>query len=206
MPEPLVTPEFRLAFPQVFKPKAAKGSTREQYSIVMMFPKSADIKGMRKLLRDAVIEKFGPDTAKWPPHFRAAKFSERVSLDGKDGWPITDGDARGYDGAAGCFCVSAKANTDFKPLVVDINVQPVLDPAQVYGGLIARAQVGAWAYKHESGSTGCGFNLLKLQILRDDGTRYGGGMGGSAEDAFGPATTPAADDPANYAAPAGEEF
>jgi hypothetical protein len=68
----LITPEFRVAFPNVFKPQAMKGGT-PKFSVTMLFPQQdADLaqdEGMRPLRKAIVAAKiaaFGADKSRWP--------------------------------------------------------------------------------------------------------------------------------------------
>jgi hypothetical protein len=215
--EAIVTPFFRLSFPTVFKPRAAAGSTKETFSIQMIFidqapfyPKDAEgqiacpggmdpamfekLKAdyakdptlcvqLRRLLSQAAKEKWGEDRAKWPGVLRSIDLSTYVSPSGKDGWPIRDGNTVAWDGFAGHFFARAGANADRKPGVVDAMRNHITEPSKVYGGLIARAQINAWAYDN-AGNKGVSFGLNHLQIIKDDGTRFGGAAG-PVEEAFG---------------------
>ena len=165
----IVTPEFRLAFPEVFVPKAAPNSTREVYSINMLFDKTADLKNLRLLLRDAIIAKWGEDQSKWPAVLGKAKLATAVGI---KGWPIRDGDEVTWPGYPGNLF--ARASTTFQPQVIDRAKNEILDKNAIFGGLLCRAAVNAFAYDN-SGNKGVSLGLSILQVLKDDGTRYGGG-------------------------------
>ena len=59
----------------------------------------------------------------------------------------------------------------------------------MFGGLICRAQITAFAYD-SNGSKGVSFGLSNVQVLKDDGVCYGGGRQKPEEvfDAFGDAS------------------
>lgn len=181
----IITVPFRLAFPEVFTPKAGVEGGKEKYSISMLFPKdgSALIPSMpgngvlelRKLAFAAIKEKWGEDKAKWPANIKALDLKTYISPTGKDGWPLRDGDLVEWDGFAGQ--IFARASSQFAPGMVNAKLQPIIDKDAVYGGLICRAQVNAYAYD-SNGNKGVTFGLNNLQILKDDGTVFG-----SREDA-----------------------
>jgi hypothetical protein len=179
--ESIITAPFRLAFPEVFTPKASVDGGKEKYSITMLFPKDGSslvpsmpgngILELRKLALAAIKEKWGEDKAKWPAAIRAIDLRAYVSPNGKDGWPIRDGDMVEWDGFANTLFVRASAQ--FAPGMVDQKLHPIIDKAAVYGGLICRAQVNAYAYD-QKGNLGVSIGLNNFQILKDDGTIFGG--------------------------------
>jgi len=139
---------------------------------------------LRRAAVTACKEKWGDDKTKWPGILRAIDPLTHVSMNGKDGWPIRDGNTVSWDGFKGVFFAKAGANADRKPGVVDAMRNHITEPSKVYGGLIARAQINAFAYEHKTGGPGVSFGLNHLQIIKDDGTRFGGAAG-PVEEAFG---------------------
>lgn len=189
MGENIVTGAFRLAFPEVFAPKAGVKGGKEKFSITMLFPKDgsslvATLPGnglmeLRKLAFEAVKEKWGADRAKWPANLKNLDFKTAISPNGKDGWPIRDGDSVEWDGFAGNFFV--RASSQFMPGLANAKLQPIIDKQAVYGGLICRAQINAFVYD-SAGEKGVSFGLNNLQILKEDGVIFGGKN--SAENVF----------------------
>lgn len=174
--EPIVTGEFRLAFPAVFEPKAAPGSDNAKYSITMLFDaKDPGIALLKALARAACVAKWGEEPSKWPKGLRP---------------PFRNGEEVEWDGFAGK--IFARASSRQRPGVVNARCQDVIDPEAVFGGLICRAQINAFAYD-KAGNKGVAFGLNNLQILRDDGTRFSGRA--NARDVFEPVPeSPGADD------------
>lgn len=193
--ENIITIPFRLAFPEVFTAKAAVAGGKEKFSITMLFPKDKtplipSIQGdgvleLRKLIFAAIKEKWGPDKAKWPAGLKAVDLANYVSPTGKDGWPLRDGDLVEWDGFAKTIFVHA--GSMFPPGVVDYKLHPIIDKTAIFGGLICRAQVNAFAYD-TAGNQGVSIGLQNLQVLKDDGTMYGGRQNpAEVFDAFGSA-------------------
>lgn len=180
MSDSIITAPFRLAFPEVFTPKAGAEGGKEKFSITMMFPKDGSllipampgdgVLELRKIAFAAVKEKWGGDKSKWPANMKTLDFAKYVSPTGKDGWPVRDGDLVEWDGFAGMLF--ARASSQYQPGLVNQKLQPVIDKNAVYGGLICRAQVSAFAYDN-SGNKGVTFGLNNLQILKDDGVVFG---------------------------------
>lgn len=187
--EKVVTVAFRLAFPEVFEPKASAQGGKLKFSITMLFPDDgqplvktdggADLMALRRLAFAACKEKWGADRDKWPANLRTIDPKTYVSPTGKDGWPIRNGSLVEWQGFGGHTFI--RASSEYRPGVVDSRVKPILDRSMVFGGLICRAQVNAYAYDM-SGNPGVSFGLDNLQILKDDGTVFSGRE--KAEDAF----------------------
>lgn len=159
----VISPVFRIAWPNVFEPAKNKDGSDGLYSITMLFPKKADIDEMNILA-------WNKAKARWAERFEGLK--EGV-------WPkkvtcIRDGEDKaeeGYEYYSGMNW--AKATTKFKFPVVDRDGLPVTESAKVYPGVYARAFVDCYTYDND-GNKGVNFGLQALQILKD-GERFGGG-------------------------------
>lgn len=192
----IITAPFRLAFPEVFTAKASVQGGKEKFSITMLFPK--DLKNplipnmagdgileIRKLALAAIKDKWGEDKAKWPSKIKGLDLKNYVSPTGQDGWPIRDGDLVEWDGFAGTLFL--RASSQFPPGIVDQKLHPIIDKNAVFGGLICRAQVNAFAYD-TTGNVGVSIGLNNFQILKDDGVMFGGRQNAAEVfDAFGAA-------------------
>jgi hypothetical protein len=143
----VTTPEFRVSFPAVFKPKAFE-QQEAKYSIVMLFDKRVDLKDLKRAALNAAIEKWGPKEG-WP----------KIRLPFKNGDEKQD--LQGYPGT-----IVVNASSKQRPGVVDKAVQPILDESQFYAGCYARATLIAFAYD-KAGNRGIGFALQNIQKLRD---------------------------------------
>ena len=174
----ITTKPVRIAFPEIFTPGTDKNSGKSKYSCVLiMEPGSEAAMEIRKALHAAIIEA-QPDKAKWPPAFRNMDFKTHASTTGKDGWPIRDGDSVSWDGFAGKEFIKVTSNADGPksrpPYVVDRNREEILDSKELFGGLIVRARLSCRYYDHrESGSKGVSAYISGLQIIKDDGVRFG---------------------------------
>ena len=160
----VMTPIFRVSFPNVFQPKLNELSGKTEYSLVMLFDKKADLKEMKALAAGVAREKWGD---KIPAGIRN---------------PFRDGDVEkeGREGYKGVFFVNTKSNQ--KPGVVDENVQPIIEQEQFYPGCYARATVTAYAYDNK-GNRGVAFGLGNIQKVKD-GEPFSGRS--RAEDDFAP--------------------
>jgi len=164
------TPEFRVAFPHVFKPKKNNLSGDDEFCLVALFPKGANLNGLKKAAMDAVIETWGPDKNKWPKGlktpFKDQGEREKTNDDGSTSLPD------GYE--KGCVYLNLKSTQ--RPSVVDQAVQEILNPTEFYGGCWAIASVNAYTYDHTV-NKGVTFGLGNVQKSKED-------------DAFGNRSTP----------------
>ena len=169
----LITPKARLSFPNLFVPtKGMDGQGEPKYDAVLLFPKSTDISALRAAAEEAL-------NAKWPG-------KRPVNL--RD--PFRDGEQRELDGYAGMIYL--RVSSKVQPKVVDANVRPILDPAEIYAGAYVRASVAAYAYE-KNGNRGVAFGFRNLQKLAD-GERLGGAAS-RPEDDFSEAAAASAADP-----------
>lgn len=156
----VLTPEFRVSYPHVFKAQAPKPTDKPKFSITMLFPKDTDMSGIKEALKQAKIAQYGPDKSEWPDDLQS---------------PVVDGDSPKHaekEGYKGHWVIKASSNEDQKPSVVDQNVEPILTPGDFYPGCYARAHVLATCWEY-MGKVGVMFILDHVQKLRD-GKAFGG--------------------------------
>lgn len=160
MADSIVTPVFRLSFPQLFEAKAYKGSDKK-FSATMLFDaeaqKTDEFVAMLDAAKAAVIEKWGdkvPGDLKNP--FR--KGEEKPDLDGYE---------------PGMIFVSAKASEDYPPDVVDQAKKEITVRKEIYAGCYCRAVVVAFAY--DTFNNGVSFGLRAIQKVGDAPSFGGGG-------------------------------
>lgn len=172
MTDNVITPEFRVAFPYIFRPSRPmqEGGT-PKFTITMLFAKGMDISALTTTAEAALREKWGADPAKWPKNIRS---------------PFRDQGEKEFEG----YEEGAKfiiATTLQRPGLVDAQVQDIIDESDFYPGCYARASVRAFTYD-KAGNRGVAFGLQNVQKLRD-----GDSLGGRSrpEEDF----TPAGDTP-----------
>lgn len=151
----VITPKFRLSFPELFEPKAFDGQA-PKYSIQMLFDKKTDLSPLKAAVKKAIVDKWGQN----PPKGLVLPF--------KDG---NEKDLEGYEDK-----IVVSASTKFKPQVVDQKVEPILVADDIYAGCYARAAINAyaWEYKNAKGQVmkrGVSFNLESVQKLAE-GERF----------------------------------
>lgn len=166
----IVTPEFRVSYPHVFKPQAPKPADKKKYSITMLFPKGSELMGyapgptmeprtLQQVIRNAKLAEFGPKE-NWPEDLES---------------PVVDGDGpklKDKEGYPGHWVLKAVSAEDQRPSVVDRNMKIIDDPADLYPGCFARAFIYAYVWEY-MGRRGVGFILDHVQKTRD-GKSFGG--------------------------------
>ena len=162
----IVTPEFRISFPSLFRPDAQEGQ-EPKYKLTMLYPKAAEgaLAPLKQRARELVA-------AKWPnPKTRPATIRN----------PFRDGEEKahlgGYSGTV--FCTATNKS---RPKVLGPDMQPILDESRVYAGSYGRAVVKVYAYCR-NGNSGVGLSLIMVQWLRD-GEPFGHAYG-TPEEYFG---------------------
>lgn len=174
----VVTGEFRVSFPHLFKAQAMPGTNNApKYSITMLFEKDSDLTEIKKAIFAAKKARFGPNKEEWPEVPSA--FGDG---DGKAGLDKAKKRREGYEGH---WVLKASSNEENQPGLVDRNGQPILKPADFYAGCYARAAITAyvWEFPEGSGKYGVGFILDHVQKLRD-GKSFSGKK--AASEVFGP--------------------
>jgi len=161
----LITPEFRVAFPSVFRAKRNDLSGKDEFSVVALFKKDADLSALKDAAREVLAKKFGEDNLKWPKNlrnpFRDQGDRAKVNDEGVETLPS------GYEKGATYLNLRSQQ----RPGVVASDMQEIIDEADFYGGCWARATLTAFAYD-KAGNRGVSFGLGNLQKLRD-GDHFG---------------------------------
>ena len=150
MADTIMTPEFRVSFPAVFKPRSATNdgdAGTPKYGITMLFAKNADLSKLKAAAQAAAKEKWGD---KIPKNLRS---------------PFRDQGEKELEGyVEGCVFITATSLQ--KPGLVDRNREDIIDETEFYAGCYARATVRAFAYD-KKGNKGVAFGLNNIQKLRD---------------------------------------
>lgn len=156
----------RLSYANVWEPQSINGS-EPKYSVSVIIPKSdkATIQKIQQAVEQAkqeAISKFG------------GKIPANLKL------PLRDGDIDRPDDEAYANSYFINCNSKQKPQVVDQQVQPILDQAEVYSGCYGRVSVTFYGF-NSNGNRGVAAGLGNIQKLKD-GEPLGGRV--CAEDEF----------------------
>lgn len=192
MPKAITIENVRFSYCNLFQPKAPfNNPTGEpKFSVTILVPKSNTA---AKALIDQAINSALDEgvSTRWngvmPPQ-------PAICVHDGDGPRPSDGSAFGPE-CRGMWVFTASCKAERQPFVVDGQVQPIIDPTQVYSGMWGNASVTFFPYAN-AGKKGVGCGLNGVQKVRDD-TPLGSTV--TAQDAFKPV---AAQDPAASAGPA----
>ena len=156
----------------VNEPKAPLGGGTPKYSVSLIIPKSdkVTIAKIRAAIQAAYEEGAGKlkGSGKAVPSLGAIKT------------PLRDGDTERPDDPIYKNSWFINANSVTKPGVVDADLNPIIDPSELYSGIIGRASINFYAF-NSNGNKGIACGLNNLQKLAD-GTPLGGHS--RAEDDF----------------------
>lgn len=178
-----VTQMGRVSYPYLFKAKKNELSSKDEYSVDLLFPKATA--GAMNIIHNAIEEAI---KEKW-----GSKRPNILNLPIKDGDGTKPKAGTPYDEAYhGCHFITLKNSR--KPQVVDANKQEILDEGEVYGGCWGRASFTAYAYDNK-GNKGVSLSLVNFQKMKD-GEAFSGTRS-SAESDFD-VVSDESDNPANY--------
>lgn len=167
----VMSPKFRISFPNLFTPQDGKKETDpKRYNMTMLFDKSIDLSKLENAAVKQCEAFFGKE--------KFAKLRKNPQFK----WPFRDGDLEKdeYDGFAGCIFVTASARADkHKPGIVDRNREDIIDPSEIYAGCYCRATLSVYAYDIES--NGVSFGIVNVQKLAD-GEPLGNKSAAAADD------------------------
>lgn len=148
----LMTPVFRVSFPQLFEAKAY-GDGEAKFSLSAIVRKDVSGKdkqllaAMYKAAEKVAIDKFGE-----------AAFRKMRKLN-QFKWPIRDGEEKDLDGY-GPDVVFFTLSTKMAPGVIGRNKEP-LQEKDLYAGCYARATVSPYAFDNKSKGVAFGLNNVQ---------------------------------------------
>ena len=171
-----VTGRVRLSYVHLNQPRAPMNGVGEaKFSVTVLVPKT-DVKtkaaidsAIQAAIQNGISRSWNGVKPPNVPH------------------PMYDGDGLRPNGEAfgpeckGHWVFTASAKADRRPRVVDLNIQDIIDPNEIYSGIYGRVGVDAYPY-NASGKRGIAFGLTNVQKL-SDGEPLGSVT--TAEDDFG---------------------
>ncbi len=169
----LTTGKVRLSYVHVWQPQAPQGGGEPKYSTTILIPKS-DVTTLNAIYAEMENVKQAGVSSTW-----GGNMPPIVKI------PLYDGDGVRPSGepfgeeCRGHMVITASSKT--QPQVVDLNVQPILNQADVYSGCYARVNINFFAY-NQAGNKGLGCGLNCIQKVAE-GEPLSGGV--SAQEAFG---------------------
>lgn len=173
----ITTNKVRASYVNIFQPRVPENGGDPKYSVTLLIPKS-DTATINAIY--AEIEKAKQEGAQ-------KVFNGNIPPMCKI--PIYDGD--GYRANGEPFGEECKghmvmtASAKMQPIIVNIDMQNIINPAEVYSGCYIRANINFFAY-NSNGNKGIGCGLNCVQKV-EDGEPLTARV--SAEEAFGGANT-----------------
>ena len=154
------------------EPKAPLGGGTPKYSVCLIIPKNDKITVQK--IREAIQAAYEEGMSKLKGSSKSVPPLSAIKT------PLRDGDEARPDDPIYKNCFFINANSVTKPGVVDADLNPILDPSELYSGIIGRASINFYAF-NSNGNKGIACGLNNLQKLAD-GTPLGGHS--RAEDDF----------------------
>lgn len=156
----VTTGRVRFSFTNIFTPRAPQeGQGEPKYSLTILIPKTdvatlqAIQQAMEVAVQEGIANTFGGSR---PPRLNMPLY------DG-DGVRPTSGEPFGEE-CKGHMVMTASSLQ--QPSVVDVNVQPIINQAEIYSGCYGRVSLRFFAY-NKNGNKGVGCGLGNVQKLAD---------------------------------------
>lgn len=166
-PAHVVTGKVRFSYEHLLKPyknDSAGEDDAPKYSVTILVPKSDKVTMQRINAGIAAAKKRGVDTKRYKDGTPPDKLPT----------PIWDGDGFRADGYSefgpeckGMWVFTASTSADQPPKVVDVSLNPIIDPTEIYSGIWGRVGVDFFPYNFK-GKQGVGCSLVNVQKLADD--------------------------------------
>jgi hypothetical protein len=148
----------RLAFPSLFTPTTVAGEGKPRYSAMLILePDHPQLKEIREKMIAVAKEKWA---AKAGDVFKSLEKSDKLALH--------DGDTKSqYDGLAGNQFISAAAQENARPTVIDGQKNPLTErDGKPYAGCYVNVTIDLWAQDNNYGKR-VNAQLRGVQFLRD---------------------------------------
>lgn len=161
----------RLAFPNLFEPKAVNGEGDPRFSATfLMDPNHPAVAELEAAFEQVGKEKWGQ---KWPAVKKELALKDRTALH--------DGDTKAdYEGFEGQMFVNA--GNKVRPLVIDRDKTPLIAAdGKPYAGCFVNASIELWCQDNNYGKR-INASLRGVQFLKDGDAFAGGGT--ASDDEF----------------------
>jgi hypothetical protein len=162
----------RLAFPNLFEPTTVAGEGKPRFSATLLIP--AD----HPQIEEIKAAQLAIATAKW--NAKAAAIVK--GLDKQDKLALHDGDTKSkYDGFPGNFFISAAAQENAAPTVIDRDRSPLsARSGRPYAGCFVNASIELWAQDNSYGQR-VNAQLRGIQFY-SDGDSFSAGRPADADE------------------------
>lgn len=162
----------RLAFPNLFEPTTVAGEGKPRYSATLLIPADHPQLDEIRAKQDAVAKE------KWRD--KAAAITK--GLEKQDKMGLHDGDTKSkYDGFPGNFFISAAAQENAPPTVIDRDRSPLSERSgRPYAGCFVNASIEFWAQDNNYGQR-VNAQLRGIQFFAD-GDSFSAGRPADADE------------------------
>lgn len=152
----VTTGEVRASYVSVFAPRVNELSGREEFSLMILIPKSdkATVTSIKKAIQAA-------ESDKW--HGKPPAKRRNPLRDGDSADDLPQSVIVGEEPYAGHYFLNLKSAE--KPGIVDRALQPVIDKDTFRSGDWCRVSMNAYAYS-QKGNNGVAFGLNNVQVIR----------------------------------------
>ena len=164
-------PDTRFSYVNLLEPKSTNGGT-PKYSASIIIPKSDTL--TIKKINDATLAAYNEGQSKLKGNGRSVPALSAIKT------PLRDSELEGKDDEAYADSYFLTANSITKPGIVDKDLQPIIEPSEIYSGFYGRASLTFYAF-NSNGNRGIAVGLNNVQKLRE-GEPLGGHS--RAEDDF----------------------
>lgn len=163
----LLTGPVRLAFDDLFElPKVTAQNQNPKYGCSILFTPLANL--------DVLYEEYYRICAESFQSYHDAASGQYYGLHS----PFRDQAEKAKFGGFTPGCIFMNVSSKYKPPIVDIRGNPIVDPSKVYPGVWAICGINAYANlpdkQNPAKKVGVGFGLQSVMIIGDD-TKFGGG-------------------------------
>ena len=163
----IITPIFRADWVFLLKPtkdRIEEGITKPgYYSIDMVFPAYADFTILKKAMQEKLTEKFGSK-------MQSPEFVAKLRIPLKDQAEKLDKDGNMRPGyVKGQKVITSTAKKEYKPGLVDMNGNDIVEPKDFFTGVWAIASLSPFAFDNKT--KGVSLGLRHVQLVRADEVR-----------------------------------
>ena len=157
-PTRVITGRAVFSYLTVNEPRVPQGGGRPKYSVSLIIPKSDTATVDR--IRDAIREAYAEGQAKLMKDYGSVPPLEELKT------PLRDGDLERpeIEEYQNSWFLNAASVT--QPGIVDADRRPIVDPSELYSGIVGRASINFYAY-NVRGNRGIACGLNNLQKLAD---------------------------------------
>lgn len=158
----VVTGKVRFSYVNLFEPRAFGENQKAKYSVMLLIPKSdiGTIERINKAIAAAAQEGASTKFQGKVPAILKTTFKDADKDTNNDGEVFKDV----WDYTANHYIINV--SSERKPGVVDADLNPIINPSEIYSGCYGRASITFFAYNN-NGNKGISAGLNNVQLLEE---------------------------------------